>query len=289
MKWKSKYFEKNSKETHTNIFRSLEIKQYLEQTLRNSGFYLQNYRINLANSVIHILLLVCKIGPVKKNKYFKNLYYHNINFKQSIYTESCMDKKNILTTVKYIRNNRLQQQTSKQKLFTENDISNKILKNLKIFSKNKQNIHLIIKEINYVNSNKNVQQSLNTLYKFEKTLFFNEGKRMIIPFITYEDSPKLLGKFIATHIKTKKQQFFFLNFVKESLKLIIFQKFSNLRGIKIIIKGRINNSDRSQIYKIKIGNISIISIDSKINYAESTAYTTNGTIGIKVWTSQNKT
>ena len=59
--WKHQYFENNSKELHTNIFRSLEIEQYLKKVLKDNGFDLQNYKINFSNSKINILLSVCKL------------------------------------------------------------------------------------------------------------------------------------------------------------------------------------------------------------------------------------
>lgn len=281
MQWKHKYFEKTSKETHTNIFRSLEIEQYLQKTLRDHGFDLQDYQINFSNSTVYILLSICKIKPkkatfIKKNK-FESIYFKQKSFKGEIPG---------VPAFKFCKNYRIEAKKKELKAFTLDNLPNKILKNLKLFTKNKQNIYLTIKEINFVNSNKNTKEILRALYKFEKTLFFSEGKRMITPFITQKNSAKLLGKFISNHLKKVKQQNFFLNFLKESLKLLMDQKFSKLQGIKIMIKGRINNSDRSRDYKIKIGKISLISINSKIDYAESTSYTTNGTLGIKVWTSE---
>ena len=36
--WKSKYFETHAKESHVNIFRSLEIENYLKQLLKKKRF-----------------------------------------------------------------------------------------------------------------------------------------------------------------------------------------------------------------------------------------------------------
>lgn len=290
MLWKHKYFEKISKETNTNIFRSLEIEQYLQKTLRNHGFEIQNYQINFSSSIIHLLLSVCKIKQnktafIKKTKDIEKL--DNIYFKQNSLKKLITQKK-YMPTFKFCTNYRQKLQKNELKTLTLNSLSNKILKNLKLFTKNKQNIYLTIKEINYVNDNKNAKQVLKTLYKFEKTPFFKESTKILIPFVTQSNPTKLFGKFISTHLKIVKQQNFFLNFLKESLKLFIYQKFSKLQGIKIILNGRINNSDRSRNYKIKIGKISLISQNSKINYSESTTYTQNGTIGVKIWTSSRK-
>ena len=52
---------------------------------------------------------------------------------------------------------------------------------------------------------------------------------------------------------------YYTNFIQESLKTLINQKFSNVQGVKILIKGRINNASRSNKKIIKIGKISLIS------------------------------
>jgi ribosomal protein S3 len=52
------------------------------------------------------------------------------------------------------------------------------------------------------------------------------------------------------------------------------------------IKGRINNAARSNKKIITIGRVPIKTINSKIDYSESTAFTSNGTIGVKVWVSE---
>jgi len=61
------------------------------------------------------------------------------------------------------------------------------------------------------------------------------------------------------------------------------QKLSKVQGIKILIAGRLNNAARSRNKIIKIGKISLLEINSKIDYSETTAFTSNGTFGVKVW------
>ena len=57
----NQYFENNTKELHTNIFRSIEIEHYLRKVLKDNGFDLQNYKINFSHSKINILLSICKL------------------------------------------------------------------------------------------------------------------------------------------------------------------------------------------------------------------------------------
>jgi ribosomal protein S3 len=285
-KWKHHYFENNSKELPTKIFRSLEIEQYFQKTLTDNNFSLQNYQINFSNSSINILLSVCKLkqtnSKLKKNKreLIKKVY-------KSTKNHSFKKLPNKIKYLQALKACKIHKTEIKTKKFQSlNGLSHKILKSLKLFTRNNQNIYLTIKEINFVNSNS--KQTLETLYKFKNAFFFKEGKKILTPLVTQKNSASLLGKFIATQLKTIKQQNFFFNFLKESLKLTISQEFSKIQGIKILIKGRINNAARSRNYQIKIGRISLISEDSKIDYSESTAYTSNGTIGIKVWISEKK-
>jgi len=70
--WKHQYFEKSKSELHANIFRSLEIEQYLGQILKNNGFNLHNYKLNFSDFVINIFLSVHKTEP------------HFFEFKKSI-------------------------------------------------------------------------------------------------------------------------------------------------------------------------------------------------------------
>lgn len=281
--WKYQYFETNSKELPTNIFKSLEIEHYLDKTLKDNGFNLIQHQINFCNSEINILLLVCRLKStflnksINKNKIMKKIQKrNNIAF---ITNESY--KTNYLKKLIISKNFRYDSQKDKLDY-----LSNKMLKSLKLFTKNQQNINLTIKEINSLNSKPTAIKTLETLYKFQRTSFFNEGKEILIPFVT-QNSAKLLGNFIATQLRTiRKKHNFFFNFLKESLKSLINKKFSNLEGIKIVIKGRTNNASRSRTKIINLGKISLISTYSKINYSESVSFTTNGTIGVKIWISQ---
>jgi ribosomal protein S3 len=56
-----------------------------------------------------------------------------------------------------------------------------------------------------------------------------------------------------------------------------------IKGIKIKIKGRINRRPRAKYRIITIGNIPFMTLKSDIDYSETTAYTSNGTLGVKVW------
>lgn len=99
-----------------------------------------------------------------------------------------------------------------------------------------------------------------------------------------QDSPYLLSNFIALQLKKLKRHNFFLKFIQTGLEIFDSPVFSNVKGIKIKIKGRFNGAPRAKHKVIKVGKkIPILSLNSNIKYAESVSYTSNGTFGVKVW------
>ena len=70
--------------------------------------------------------------------------------------------------------------------------------------------------------------------------------------------------------------------------MLLKQKHSRIKGVKILIKGRLNNAARSNNRQIKIGMIPLMTKSRTISYSETTAFTSNGTIGIKIWISHKK-
>jgi ribosomal protein S3 len=116
--------------------------------------------------------------------------------------------------------------------------------------------------------------------------FFKKGVNILFNCVTNKKCSRLLGYFIITQLKILskfKRQIFFLNFIKDALKLFKHGNYSEFRGIKIKIKGRLNGRPRAKNKTIIIANnISLIKIDSVIDYSDQTAFTSNGTLGVKI-------
>ena len=66
--WKLKYFEKNRHESHINIFRSLEIENYLKQSLKKYNFKLHDYKLSILNTRIDIFLIICEKTRTQNQK-----------------------------------------------------------------------------------------------------------------------------------------------------------------------------------------------------------------------------
>jgi small subunit ribosomal protein S3 len=78
----------------------------------------------------------------------------------------------------------------------------------------------------------------------------------------------------------------FFNFLKQALIVFVMSSLSNVDGIKILIKGRLNGVPRAKKKLILVGNVTTQKIEKNLDYSETTSYTTNGTFGVKVWISE---
>lgn len=165
------------------------------------------------------------------------------------------------------------------------EIFQQLFKVLSLFTNNKFNI---IINFNCVNKNLSFLKSSQTkkfvlLQKFRNTLFLKEGIELLFHVVYNRSSSNLLSKFIAFQIKKIKRHKFFLSFLKQSLTILMDSHFSKVKGIKIIIKGRLNGVPRAKHKIITIGDIPVQSIKEKLDYSQVTVHNSNGSYGIKVW------
>lgn len=177
-----------------------------------------------------------------------------------------------------------------------NSFTTKFFNSLHLFLKKNIKICLTLHQLNKnVNQEMNrdkikfLKKSLIKLRKYKQNEFFKEGVNILFMSITKNRMANLLSKFMSTHLaKSKKKHNFFLKFMKTTLTLFENSPDSNIGGIKIKINGRLNGRPRAKHKTITIGDgVPALTLNSKIDYAESTAYTANGTLGIKVWIYNN--
>ncbi len=72
----------------------------------------------------------------------------------------------------------------------------------------------------------------------------------------------------------------FRRLMKQSLEQIMN---AGALGAKIMIKGRLNGADIARSEHVSNGRIPLHTLRTDINFAKSTAHTTYGTVGVKVW------
>lgn len=73
----------------------------------------------------------------------------------------------------------------------------------------------------------------------------------------------------------------FRRVIKQTLDKIMQNK--EVKGAKIMIKGRLGGAEIARKEWLKKGQIPLQTLRSDIDYSQATAYTTYGTVGVKVW------
>ena len=93
-----------------------------------------------------------------------------------------------------------------------------------------------------------------------------------------ETHAAIVGQMIVEDIQNRKP---FRRVLKQTLEKISSAR--EVKGVKIVLKGRLDGAEMARYEWGKKGRIPLQTIRANIDYAEKTAFTTYGTIGIKVW------
>jgi len=172
-----------------------------------------------------------------------------------------------------------------------------LMKSLKIYTKNRVSVSITLQNLNrFKNLSKIQMKGLKQIFKqlrnFVKNSFFKEAINILFVNISKRKSAKILAEFMSDQFRLNqlrtdqvtisRKDNYFLGFLKQVIMLLIKSEISCVMGVKIIVKGRFNRAPRARINHIRFGKFSLQSFNSKINYHQSTAYTVNGTFGIKV-------
>jgi hypothetical protein len=258
--WKSKYIEKLTEESSIFVYNDLEIRQYLDRFFQLHGLILHDCRINYSNDRLDI-----------------SLSYFVTTRALKLINPAKVTKKLSIVQLR----NRLN--------FTE-----MLLESITKFTKRKINVSINFYELNRglsLNIQKSQVLSLKNikiqLKQFKRAQFFKETLNILFVAIKKKESSKLLAQFIALQLSTTKRHNFFLIFLKQSLILLLQSNFSAVNGIKLVIKGRFNGAPRARSQTLQVGTVPLQFFEAKISYSEATAYTPNGTFGIKCWISED--
>ena len=130
---------------------------------------------------------------------------------------------------------------------------------------------------------KNFRQIVLKLRMYSRFTFFKEVINIYAILIDKSGTSKLFAEFIALQLCLEKKHNMFITFLKRSLILFIKSRLSCLKGFRINFKGRLNGVSRAKTKNLFIGKIPLQTLSEDVDYSSVTAYTTNGTIGVKVW------
>lgn len=93
-----------------------------------------------------------------------------------------------------------------------------------------------------------------------------------------ETSASIMAEQIAEQIEKRVP---YRRIMKRALAKIISNK--NVKGAKIEIKGRLDGAEIARTEHLKHGLLPLQNLKANIDFAKNTAYTTYGTVGVKVW------
>lgn len=99
--------------------------------------------------------------------------------------------------------------------------------------------------------------------------------------ITEFDRPNLSAQIVLQQMAIDlEKRMPFRRVMKQSINKV---ERAGALGIKIIVKGRLNGSEIARAEALSSGKVPLHTLRADIDYARGAAYTTYGTIGIKVW------
>ncbi len=88
----------------------------------------------------------------------------------------------------------------------------------------------------------------------------------------------IVGQEVASQIERRMP---YRRVMKQTLDKIT--QNNEVEGAKILIKGRLGGADIARKEWLKKGRVPLQTFRSNVDYAQATAYTTYGTVGIKIW------
>ena len=113
-----------------------------------------------------------------------------------------------------------------------------------------------------------------------------EGKSRIKIEIQEYKNPEASAAITAEQIVEKiENRMPFRRVLKQALAKIIANR--EVKGAKIEIKGRLNGSEIARTEHMEEGLMPLQKLTANIDFAKNTAFTTYGTVGVKVWIYKN--
>lgn len=273
---------------YISYFSSTKTTFFITDILKKQKIKISRKKCN-KKKYLKIKYSIQKYFKYKELKYIKNL--KNLKEKHIVNKEKLELRLRRTRFLKYYKAHLLSKKYKNSSIFKQNSFFSKFFESLSLFTNNKVNISLTLKPLNPCvketisqQNFKIIKKNVVKLRKYEQNKFFKEGINILFLSVTNKNSAKLLSNFISNQLQKLKRHNFFLRFIKNTLLLFNIKKISQIEGIKIKVKGRFNRAPRARHKIIQIGKgVPALSINSKIDFGESTAFTSNGTFGIKVW------
>jgi len=319
--WEFRHIAKNNEESSLFLYKTLEVQRYLNRFFGLYKMKIHNCKIFYSHDSLQVFVsfyITAKtIYVIRKNltRYSKKLSTQvkrassrkkNWKYKKRKKYQFKLPSQKIRLKIKKIQKVKNKKGLPCQKsnpLWALGLFQEILLESLIKYTKKKIDISITLqnlnrhKQLSYTQL-EGLKRIFKQLRKFVKNSFFKEAMNILFINILRRKSAKLLAEFISDQFRVNqlrtdqrtipRKDNYFLGFIKQTLLLFIKCEASCLTGVKIAIKGRFNRAPRARTAKIHFGKFSLQSFSSKVDYYQSTAYTINGTFGVKVWLCENE-
>jgi ribosomal protein S3 len=127
-------------------------------------------------------------------------------------------------------------------------------------------------------------------------MFFNRRHNLFIDFIKIsallivnDINIKVFSKALEQIFKIlqKRSHNRFISFLKKYFLILINSKGSKIKGIKMIINGKLGGKPRSSTKKILVGSLPLKTVDTNTVFTKNHVYTPYGAYGFKLWIRYN--
>lgn len=305
--WSSKYIKKTTEDISTFFFVDIMLKKYLIR-------FFNTYNLKLVYSKTSISKRTLKISiaffiTLKSIQFLKNIFeitkkrktntfYKKRKRKSFFYFYKRIFLKNLPKKRLYIirkkNHDYLINKWKVKKKMLINRFTNKLVTIIRYYFCNKINILLLFQKLNKGKSLRltNLEsvcfrKILIKLRFYAKYKFFKEIINVLIIVLKKTNTAQLLVEFLSFQLSLLERHNIIIGFLKQSFSLFYKSKLSSIKGLKFIIKGRINGVPRASIRGIEIGNLPRNSIKKPVKLYKSTSFTKNGCLGIKLWLYEN--
>jgi hypothetical protein len=126
-----------------------------------------------------------------------------------------------------------------------------------------------------------------TLLFLRKTNLYFDGIKIISmfsqTFIPINLFIFFLSELFSMTVKKKHTVYFF--FIKFIFQQIVSNSNGYIKGIKLVVSGKLLGKPRSSTHTVSVGSVSLQTIQNRLYFKKSSAYTLVGAFGFKLWIS----
>lgn len=257
--WDFKHTELNKEESSLLLYKNISINGYIYRLFELHGLFVMSCKLEYSESSVTV-----NISFLEHLIYEKKVYSY-------IEKNLISSKKDSVTKIVNLY------LVPALNIYFNRKLS--VFIKLNDLGKNFENT--ILKSKSYKNEHKNIMKRLRVFRNYDKS---DEIIRIAFITVMNKKSSSLLAKTISYLITNQKRRHSnILSLIKKIFDILIPLKLSNIKGLRLVVAGRINGFPRAKKRLLKIGSVPLQSLNSSIDYSQSISYTPNGTFGIKVW------